>query len=208
MFAVTWWGLAGLGHSEGKGRIDWIGVALLGTALVLLNVGLGTPEADYDGVAAAADQHRWYWVAGAGLMFAIFLVSQRRVRDPILNLRIFSNRNLSSASAINLLVGFCIMVGLVSVPLFINVAGSAADTMKAALVTGYLLCAFTVPMALAAIPGGWLSERIGYRWTVALGLATAIAGFWLMNLWTPRVLTLLVRDSWPSDSHSPGSASG
>ena len=41
-----------------------------------------------------------------------------------------------------------------------------ADTMTAALVTGYLLCAFTVPMALAAIPGGWLSERLGYRSSV------------------------------------------
>src|SRR5260370_4218027 len=115
-------------------------------------------------------------------MFAVFLASQRRVRDPILDLRIFSNRNLSAASGVNLLVGFCIMVALVSVPIFINVAG-AADTMRAALVTGYLLCAFTVPMALAAIPGGWLSERLGYRSTVVLGLITAIGGFWMMSLW-------------------------
>ena len=116
------------------------------------------------------------------MVFAVFLVSQRRVRDPILDLRIFSNRNLSAASGVNLLVGFCIMVALVSVPIFINVAG-AADTMKAALVTGYLLCAFTVPMALAAIPGGWLSERLGYRSSVVLGLITAIVGFWMMSLW-------------------------
>ena len=116
------------------------------------------------------------------MVFAVFLVSQRRVRDPILDLRIFSNRNLSAASGVNLLVGFCIMVALVSVPILINVAG-AANTMKAALVTGYLLCAFTVPMALAAIPGGWLSERLGYRSTVVLGLITAIVGFWMMSLW-------------------------
>jgi MFS family permease len=55
--------------------------------------------------------------------------------------------------------------------------------MKAALVTGYLLCAFTVPMALAAIPGGWLSERFGYRAVVMSGLVMAIVGFWLMSLW-------------------------
>ena len=187
MFAVTWWGLAGLSRADVKGRIDWVGVTLLGTALVLLNVGLGSPEADLDGTAAAADQNRLYWVIGAALAFAVFLVTQRRAKDPVLNLQIFSNRNLSSASAINLLVGFCIMVGLVSVPLFINVAGSATDTMKAALVTGYLLCAFTVPMALAAIPGGWLSGRLGYRWTVAVGLLTAVVGFWMMNLWTPQM---------------------
>src|SRR3954454_13666053 len=44
MFAATWWGLAGLPRAETDGRIDWIGVSLLGIALVLLNVGLGSPE--------------------------------------------------------------------------------------------------------------------------------------------------------------------
>jgi MFS family permease len=181
IFCMTWWGLAGLPRVDVKGGIDWIGVTLLGAALVLLNIGLGSPEIGLEG-STAPPQHRLYWVAGAAMVFAVFLVSQRRVRHPILDLSIFSNRNLSSASGVNLLVGFCIMVALVSVPLFINVAG-AADTMKAALVTGYLLCAFTVPMAFAAIPGGWLSERLGYRSSVILGLIVAIGGFWMMSRW-------------------------
>ena len=182
IFCITWWGLASLPRMDVKGGIDWIGVTLLGAALILLNIGLGSPELGLEGSAAAPPQHRLYWVAGAAVVFGVFLLSQRRVRDPILDLSIFSNRNLSSASGVNLLVGFCIMVALVSVPLFINVAG-AADTRKAALVTGYLLCAFTVPMAFAAIPGGWLSERVGYRWSVSLGLIVAIAGFWMMSRW-------------------------
>ncbi|HKT78574.1 MAG TPA: MFS transporter [Vicinamibacterales bacterium] len=182
MFCATWWGLSGLPRADVKGRIDWIGVTLLGAALILLNVGLGAPEAGVDGAANTTPEHRLLWIISAIVVFIVFLVSQRMVRDPILDLRIFSNRNLASASGVNLLVGFCIMVGLVSVPIFINVAG-AADTMKAALVTGYLLCAFTVPMALAAIPGGWLSERLGYRSTVVFGLLVAIAGFWLMSRW-------------------------
>src|SRR5262252_7801388 len=182
IFCVTWWGLAGLPRMDVKGGIDWIGVMLLGTALLLLNIGLGAPEAGLEGSTAPSSPYRLYWVGGAAVVFAVFLVSQRRVRDPILDLRIFSNRNLSAASGVNLLVGFCIMVALVSVPIFINVAG-AADTRKAALVTGYLLCAFTVPMALAAIPGGWLSERLGYRTSVVIGLIVAIIGFWMMSLW-------------------------
>ena len=68
-------------------------------------------------------------------------------------------------------------------PIFINVAGSAQDTRRAALVTGYLLCAFTVPMALAAVPGGWLSSRLGYRWSVVFGLIVAISGFLMMSFW-------------------------
>ena len=182
LFWVIWWGLAGLPRVDVGGRIDWIGVTLIGGALILLNVGLGAPEVGFEGSQQALSSDWMYWVAAAVVVFAVFLFSQRHIREPILDLRMFSNRNLSSASAINLLVGFCIMVALVSVPIFINVAG-AADTMKAALVTGYLLCAFTVPMALAAIPGGSLAARLGYRASVLLGLAIAVLGFWLMSLW-------------------------
>ena len=182
IFCLTWWGLAGLPRVPPKGGIDWIGVALVGAALVLLNIGLGSPEVDFDASTASPPQDRLYWIVAAAVALGAFLIWQRRARDPILNLSMFSNRNLSSASGVNLLVGFCIMVGLVSVPIFINVAGGV-DTMKAALVTGYLLCAFTVPMALAAIPGGWLSTRLGYRSSVVLGLAVAIAGFWMMSRW-------------------------
>jgi MFS family permease len=182
IFCITWWGLAGLPRLDVKGGIDWLGVTLLGAALILLNLGLGSPEM---GAAATTDdppQHTLYWVTAAAAMFVAFLFWQRRSRDPILNLRIFSNRNVSAASAVNLLVGFCIMVALVSVPIFINVAGGA-DTMKAALITGYLLCAFTIPMALASIPGGWLSEKLGYRSSVVLGLVVAALGFWMMSRW-------------------------
>ena len=182
MFAVTWWGLAGLRRADATGGIDWIGVALLGIALVLVNIGLGSPEIASE-VSTNPPQNRMYWVVGGAVAFVIFLMSQRRVKDPLLNLRIFSNRNVSAATAVNLLVGFCIMVALVSVPIFINVAGAADSTKQAALVTGYLLCAFTVPMALAAIPGGWLSSWLGYRWSVVFGLVVAVVGFLMMSFW-------------------------
>jgi MFS family permease len=191
MFALTWWMLTGLPRLQVKGGIDWVGVTLLAAALILLNIGLGSPEIDVEATGAAGAENRLLWVSGAAVLFVVFLLSQRRSRDPLLDLRIFSNRNLSAASGINLLVGFCIMVALVSVPIFINVAGGA-DTMKAALVTGYLLCAFTVPMAIAAIPGGWLSERVGYRSSVIAGLAISLVGFWLMSMWRTEMASQAV----------------
>src|SRR5215831_12855680 len=72
MFAATWWGLAGLPRAESGGRIDWIGVSLLGVALVLLNVGLGSPELSAD-AATAPPRHQMYWVAAAAVTFAVFL---------------------------------------------------------------------------------------------------------------------------------------
>jgi MFS family permease len=188
MFCITWWALADMPRPQVSGRIDWVGVTLLSTALVLLNVGLGAPE---PGIDAAASPHRTAWVAAAAVVFALFVAWQTRVRHPLVDVRIFSNRNLASASGVNLLVGFCIMVALVSVPLFINIAGGT-DTTRAALVTGYLLCAFTVPMALAAVPGGWLAMRVGYRRSVLVGLLVAIAGFWMMTRWQLEMATAAV----------------
>src|SRR5215831_11698228 len=76
MFALTWWGLEGLPRVPVKGGIDWIGVTLLGMALLLLNIGLGAPDAS--GIdAAAPPRHAMAWGAGAALLFAIFLWSQR-----------------------------------------------------------------------------------------------------------------------------------
>ena len=89
-----------------KGGIDWIGVTLSGGALILLNVGLGSPEMGVGRIDRRSGGTPADWIAGAAATFVIFLLSQRRVRDPILNLKIFSNRNLSAASGVNLLVGF------------------------------------------------------------------------------------------------------
>ena len=70
------------------------------------------------------------------------------------------------------------MIGLVSVPILVNIRlPDASQLSQAALQVGILLSALTVPMAMAAIPGGWLSERIGYRWTTTLGLGLALIGF-------------------------------
>src|SRR6266545_1469228 len=62
IFCITWWGLTGLPRMDVKGGIDWIGVTLLGAALILLNVGLGSPEIGVEGSTAAPPQHRLYWV--------------------------------------------------------------------------------------------------------------------------------------------------
>jgi len=106
-------------------------------------------------------------------------------RRPSFNLRAFLDRSLAAAGSANLLVGFCLMVGLVSVPLFINLAGAESGE-QGALASGVMLSAFTIPMALAAVPGGWLASRYGDRLTTAVGVLVALGGFALMTRWHPE----------------------
>jgi len=182
MFVLIAWALKSLDSPQLEGDIDWIGAVLISLALLSLNLGFGAGEA---GAASPPEYAPYARMFGLGFLF-LFVWVERRTPQPLLNLRIFATRNISAGSGMNLLVGFCLMVGLVSVPIFINVAG-AQDTGQGALVSGYLLSAFTIPMALAAIPGGWLAEYLGYRGSTTLGVLIALGGFLLMSQWRPEM---------------------
>ena len=117
-----------------------------------------------------------------GVPAALNEIDGRRL---LFNLRAFFDRSLAAAFSANLLVGFSLMVGLVSVPLFINLAGAESGE-QGALASGVMLSAFTIPMALAAVPGGWLASRRGDRLTTAVGVLVALGGFALMTRWHPE----------------------
>jgi MFS family permease len=181
LFVLTAWALRGLNEIRVRIPLDWIGVLWISLALTGVNLGLAAGNADAAGAAAGSGISPVPLVLGL-LAFGVFVWHELRTPQPLLNLRLFRNRNLSASSALNLLVGFCLMVGLVSVPLFINVTG-AQTTAQGALVSGYLLSAFTVPLALAALPGGVLTGKLGYRLTTLIGMLIAVIGFGLMTLW-------------------------
>ncbi len=186
---LTWWALRGAKQTLATGGVDWPGTALISLSLIGLNVGLAANESSTASGLAIPNQSPPYAVpmlVGAAVAFLLFLWVERLAPAPLLNLRRFADRNLSAASLTNLFVGCCLMVGLVSVPLLINAVG-ARTSEEGALVSGYLLSAFTIPMALAAIPGGLLTERIGNRWTTVGGLLLALSGFLLMSRWQPEM---------------------
>lgn len=165
------------------GRFDFAGAALIVGALVALNIGLG---GNVDAAMSAAGfedlpplpPYFGLMMAAAAVCFAGFILVETRVRDPLVNLRMFRRRNLSAGAVANLFVGFCLVIGLVSVPILVNMRQEDVTMLaEAALQVGLLLSTLTIPMALAAVPGGWLTDRIGYRRTTVTGLLLACAGF-------------------------------
>ncbi|MFN8376522.1 MAG: hypothetical protein U0694_27085 [Anaerolineae bacterium] len=184
------WSLRGVPQNTVKGRFDFIGTGLIVGALMCLTIGLGanvevgastslqelSPLPPYAGP-----------VLGLGAVFFVaFLLVEARVRDPIMNLRLFRRRNISAGAITNLFVGYCIFIGLVIVPILLNARAEDREDLRAvALQVGLLLSTLTIPMALAALPGGWLTERIGMQKTAMLGLATAGVGFVLVwRVWS------------------------
>jgi MFS family permease len=169
-------------------RFDWAGALLISGALTALVLGLGA-NIEVSSTASSFEDlgglppYALPVLALAVVMVAGFIWHELRARDPLFDLRDFRRRNFAAGAASNLFVGFCLMIGLVSVPILVNIRAEDITRLdEAALQVGILLSALTVPMALAAVPGGWLSERIGYGRAALVGFGLALVGFALVWL--------------------------
>lgn len=187
----AWWALRHVLRPSHAGRFDILGTAFIVLALTGLNLGLGTsPESvgsasSLEELQNASVGNGRYFLVGALAAFVLFLLVESRVRYPLVRLGMFRKRNFAAASLSNLLVGFCLAIGLVSAPLLVNIRAdtpSSADIQHAAYIAGLLLSGLTVPMALTAMLGGWLSDRFGYRVPTTGGLGLAAVGFVLAGL--------------------------
>lgn len=179
-------------------RFDWVGALLISGALVCVVVGLGanievSSAASFDDLGGLPPYALPVLATGV-LLLAGFIGYELRARDPLFDLRDFTRLSYGSGAAANLFVGFCLMIGLVSVPILVNIRAEDITRLdEAALQVGILLSALTVPMALAAVPGGWLSERIGYGRAAAVGFGLALVGFVLIwQSWTLEVSDLAI----------------
>ena len=184
---LTLWALSGARQIRAGGRFDFAGTILLAGAFILLVVGLGANIEVAAGTSDFSELGGLPPYAGpvlivSTLLFIGFILVEQRVRDPLFELKMFRRRNLSAGLLTNLFVGFCLMIGLISVPILVNIRlQDPSQLALAARQVGLLLSTLTVPMALAAVPGGWLSERFGYNRVAVVGLLLAAVGFILIG---------------------------
>ena len=193
-FLVIYFALTGLPPLPAlRGRMDWLGAALISLALLALNLGLGAGASPTGALELAGESALPRFAGGylalAALFLFLFLWRQRRLSSPLVPLSLFRQRNFTSASLSNFLIGVSLFIAIANVPLFINTL--VAETLEqGAWDSGWMLSALTVPMALTSIPGGWLTSLRGYRLPALLGLALATAGFFLMSSWKPETTYL------------------
>jgi MFS family permease len=172
-----------------RGRMDWTGVGLIVLSLTALNLGLGSPETSASSLAAANESASINLpLVGLGIfVFILFLGWQSKAQDPLIPLGLFRRPNFSPAAITNFLIGFSLFIAIANVPLFINTL-IASDLDQGAWESGWMLSGLTVPMALAAVPGGWWTSRAGYRWPGIIGVLLALLGFGFMSTWKATTL--------------------
>ncbi len=182
LFAAAWF-LIPRGSRLHEG-IDWIGAVLLGLALTCLSLGLAQQGTDLGPVIANSTQPQNNPIALAlAVVFLIaFILVERKVRWPVVDLSLFKRLAFSAASLVSLCVGAALIIAMADIPIFVDTV-----LQRPVLDSGLALMRMTVMIPIGALLGGWLCGRITCRFTAVLGLLFTAVGFYLMSRWPVNV---------------------
>ncbi|WP_405496935.1 MFS transporter [Streptomyces sp. NBC_00096] len=164
-------------HKTG-GRTDFLGALTLGIALLLL-------------LLPISQGHEWGWAsgrtlgsfAGAAVMTAVWVLTELKVREPLVDMKMFVHRPVLMANLAGILVGFGMFANflgvsyLVQMPKALTGYGFDASILRASV--EFLLPGAIVSL-LASPIGGQLVRHRGPRVALAMAAAFGAVGFgWL-----------------------------
>ncbi|WP_411102830.1 MFS transporter [Streptomyces sp. cmx-4-9] len=164
-------------HKTG-GRTDFLGALTLGITLLLL-------------LLPISQGHEWGWssgrtlgsFAGAAAMTAVWVVTELKVREPLVDMRMFVHRPVLMANLAGVLVGFGMFANFLGVSYLVQMpealAGYGFDASILRASVQFLLPGAIVSL-LASPIGGQLVRHRGPRTALALAAALGAVGFgWL-----------------------------
>ncbi|MEU8381017.1 MFS transporter [Streptosporangium sp. NPDC048865] len=175
------------GGTGAGGRPDLLGAALLSVWLVCL-------------LLAISKGNDWGWgsgtvvglLAGAVLFCAVWVVSQMRLRSPMVRLRLLVGPQSLPANLASMLLGFAMFGSFTLISSFIQTPPSAGYGFGGSVLdVGLYALPSTVTMLLASFMAGRLSTRLGPAYSLALGAGLCATGFGWFTLFNDSVLHLI-----------------
>ncbi len=122
------------------------------------------------------------------VLFAVFVVVERRAADPVVPFALFRNRVVAVAIIVGFLAGIGMFAAITFVPLLAQGVLGASATAAGTFLTPLMLS-----WVFSSIIGGRLLIRVGSRVLVIVGLLLMFAGFAAMATFTrttPRMLLM------------------
>jgi EmrB/QacA subfamily drug resistance transporter len=173
---------------EAGDRIDFTGLALVVAGLVAITLALNempTWKLTSPGVLALL-------IGGAGLL-ALFVLVERRVRQPLVDIALFARRNLSGSNVVIFVLSFALGTVLFLIPVYTEqILGYRP------LDAGLLIMPVSVAMVVSMPVGGRLYNRFGPVPPIIGGMLVAGLGIVLFSaldgtsdysdVWLPLVL--------------------
>ncbi len=154
--------------------IDVLGSILFAVAVTTLLLG-----ATWGGTEYAWTSPTIVGLFSAGILFsALFLLQERRAKEPLLPLRMFKNAIFSVAIVMGVLFGSVMVAGSVFLPLFLQVVRGASATSS-----GFLLVPMMGGVLVGSTYGGRLITATGrYKAFPIVGGAMCIAGIAMLSM--------------------------
>jgi len=157
--------------AEQTERFDLAGAATFMAGLVALLLGLNQGQA-------------WGWtspailslLAAAFVLLSVFIIIERRVSNPMLDLGLFRVRLFSASTASAVLNYICLYTVLFLLPFYL-IQARGLDPAQA----GLILTAQPVIMAIVAPLSGTLSDRMGARLFSTAGMIVMAVGLFLLS---------------------------
>jgi EmrB/QacA subfamily drug resistance transporter len=170
------------------GRLDIVGILLLGAAMVCLNLGLssggelgrrgGSPLRALGGTSNPFADYLLPLLVAAVALGALFVYWESKVTSPAIPLRLFRERRFSLAIFANFLIGAALIVAMVDVPITVSIL---VDQDRISTVSALLLVPFTLVMAALSLAGGFIAAKRSARSTALFGIGLIVVGY--VSLW-------------------------
>src|SRR6185437_11064914 len=125
-------------------------------------------------------------IVGAGAAGA-FIEAERRHPHPVLPLKLFTNKNLSGATAVGLIFNLVLYGSLLCLSLYLQ-----TTRHESVLATGLLLLPMSATVGLGSLASGRLTAHLGPRTPMIAGLALAGAGAALLSSAGPETSVALI----------------
>lgn len=163
-------------------KLDYVGAAWLGAALGAMVFGL-------------SEGSTWGWtsISVLGLVFG-GLVSlmplvfyERRVSEPILNLKLLAIRNVIVANVVGITSGAALFIAFQAISFQLELAPPSGYGFDI-LTTGLYLLPLAVAILIVAIPVGRLTPRFGVKPFLYFGSVLGGLGFYLISTATTAAL--------------------
>ncbi|MBA2261723.1 MAG: MFS transporter [Solirubrobacterales bacterium] len=154
-------------------RIDWAGAAVLSGTLVCLLLGV-------------TNANTWGWgsagvlglLAGGLALGAGWVALERRVPEPLVDLRVLRSRPVAATNLAAVLVGFAMFSSFLLIPQFAQTPAQAGYGFGSSVTeAGLIMLPSALVMLIAGPFAGWMGSRIGFRTILATGAGSAALAF-------------------------------
>jgi EmrB/QacA subfamily drug resistance transporter len=160
-------------HHRREHRIDWLGAALMVSAVVCFLLALSWGGVEYPWGSTTIIG---LFVVGA-VLAVLFVWVETHAKEPIIPMRLFRNRTFSLANGAGFIVGFAMFGSIIFVPLYLQIVKGASPTES-----GLLMLPMMAGVIAASVVSGQAISRLGhYKWFPVAGTGLMGLGLFLFR---------------------------